>query len=972
MDAPFRQYLGCERFPENLTEPEVAHFFSLSEDDRRAVRRRRRPLNRLGVALQVGFLRLTGAPLNSVEMIPPQVLAHLGAELGIAPPRLASIRALYRRHRTLFEHQNAAKQALGLRDLTEHGERALNGFLRREAGDKFLVDELEQAARAWLRDHHYVQLPTRRLRSSASGARRHYDGGLLAGAVAAVGIEQTKVWPLELSETMPNGKTRLEWLRDSPASRKTKGLADHIAKIDFLKKLGADRLHLGLAAGMLKAQARSMLYRKPATLKRMRGERKTIEIACFLRLQLLRLTDGGLGMIDYRIADLWRQARTRAEAAVEDELRRHQALVLQLASLVDDENTSASVARDQMRTMLAPFLPAGAHGPSTKVGRVRRELATAGRGASELLGAASSISLDLPSTHPLAQALTTLDRVAASEMGRLPEGTANPFGRTWAFLIDQPDREAAFGGYRAATLMLLKRSLRNGQASVDHSLEHRAPEDRLIPKAQWQKERARFVRNLAVPAKPEATIRWIKDELAMALKAIDAAVSRGDIRIENDRLVVPKLKAAPEDERLKAIRRELFAGVGKIQLPDLLITIDAATRFSWALLGRSPASEHELIILYAALIALGSDLTAADMARMTLNIEADAVGEMMRRIEANGRLPAANRLVLDHFRTLPVTRLWGGGIQASADMMSLDATRRLWTARHDPRRRTPAVGTYTHVLDQWVILHDQAVVLNRRQAGAAIEGALRHEAVDLHRVAVDTHGHTHFGMALANLVGFDLAPRLAGMNKRKLYLPRGLDVPASLRPIVSETVSTSAITRGWDPLLRIAASTKSGWCSATYVLDRFGSAARGDEAFQAGDAFGRLLLTRFLGAYLGDPAFRGMNDALLSQGESVHTLQRAIYSGPIGARHGRTPEQMAAISSGLTLLTNVIMTWNATRIGEVRARMPDTFPDHHIMHIAPNAHEHINTKGVITIDVSPHRDRLLGGKPPAAGIRSVI
>ena len=972
MDVPFRQYLGWERFPENLTEPEVAHFFSLSEDDRRAVHRRRRPLNRLGVALQVGFLRLTGAPLNSVEMIPPQVLAHLGAELGIAPPRLASIRALYRRHRTLFEHQGAAKQALGLRDLTEHGERALNGFLRREAGDKFLVDELEQAARAWLRDHHYVQLPTRRLRSSASGARRHYDGGLFAGAVAAVGIEQTKVWPLELSETMPNGKTRLEWLRDSPASRKTKGLADHIAKIDFLKRLGADRLHLGLAAGMLKAQARSMLYRKPATLKRMRGERKTIEIACFLRLQLLRLTDGGLGMIDYRIADLWRQARTRAEAAVEDELRRHQALVLQLASLVDDENTSASVARDQMRAMLAPFLPAGAHGPSTKVGRVRRELATAGRGASELLGAASSISLDLPSTHPLAQALTTLDRVAASEMGRLPEGTANPFGRTWAFLIDQPDREAAFGGYRAATLMLLKRSLRNGQASVDHSLEHRAPEDRLIPKAQWQKERARFVRNLAVPAKPEATIRWIMDELAMALKAIDAAVSRGDIRIENDRLVVPKLKAAPEDERLKAIRRELFAGVGKIQLPDLLIAIDAATRFSWALLGRSPASEHELIILYAALIALGSDLTAADMARMTLNIQADAVGEMMRRIEANGRLPAANRLVLDHFRTLPVTRLWGGGVQASADMMSLDATRRLWTARHDPRRRTPAVGTYTPVLDQWVILHDQAVVLNRRQAGAAIEGALRHEAVDLHRVAVDTHGHTHFGMALANLVGFDLAPRLAGMNKRKLYLPRGLDIPASLRPIVSETVSTSAITRGWDPLLRIAASTKSGWCSATYVLDRFGSAARGDEAFQAGDAFGRLLLTRFLGAYLGDPAFRGMNDALLSQGESVHTLQRAIYSGPIGARHGRTPEQMAAISSGLTLLTNVIMTWNATRIGEVRARMPDIFPDHHIMHIAPNAHEHINTKGVITIDVSPYRDRLLGGKPPATGIRSAI
>ena len=124
MDAPFRQYLGWVRLPENLTEPEVAHFFSLSEDDRRAVHRRRRPLNRLGVALQVGFLRLTGAPLNSVEMIPPQVLAHLGTELRIAPSRLASIRALYRRHRTLFEHQDAAKQALGLRDHRTRGTRA--------------------------------------------------------------------------------------------------------------------------------------------------------------------------------------------------------------------------------------------------------------------------------------------------------------------------------------------------------------------------------------------------------------------------------------------------------------------------------------------------------------------------------------------------------------------------------------------------------------------------------------------------------------------------------------------------------------------------------------------------------------------------------------------------------------------------------------------------------------------------------
>ena len=106
---------------------------------------------------------------------------------------------------------------------------------------------------------------------------------------------------------------------------------------------------------------------------------------------------------------------------------------------------------------------------------------------------------------------------------------------------------------------------------------------------------------------------------------------------------------------------------------------------------------------------------------------------------------------------------------------------------------------------QWGILYDQPIVLNRRQAGAAIEGSLRQRQVArIERVAVDTHGFTHFGMALAKVVGFDLCPHLAGLKKRKLYLPRGMEIPQVLRPIVAETVSRRAIARGWEGFLRLA------------------------------------------------------------------------------------------------------------------------------------------------------------------------
>ncbi|GAC1402279.1 MAG: hypothetical protein NVSMB52_16210 [Chloroflexota bacterium] len=123
-----------------------------------------------------------------------------------------------------------------------------------------------------------------------------------------------------------------------------------------------------------------------------------------------------------------------------------------------------------------------------------------------------------------------------------------------------------------------------------------------------------------------------------------------------------------------------------MQFPDVMVTVDSLTRFSWMLLQRTPHDVNELLTLYAALVAHGTELEATDVLRM---------------------------------------------IPASSDMMSLEANRHLWNARVDPRRRTYAVGTYTHVLDQWGIVYDQPIVLNRRQAGAAIEGAIRQDVVDL-------------------------------------------------------------------------------------------------------------------------------------------------------------------------------------------------------------------------------------------------
>jgi TnpA family transposase len=332
-------------------------------------------------------------------------------------------------------------------------------------------------------------------------------------------------------------------------------------------------------------------------------------------------------------------------------------------------------------------------------------------------------------------------------------------------------------------------------------------------------------------------------------------------------------------------------------------------------------------------------------------------------------LREASDLVSNSIADLRIRELWGTGLNASADMMSLETSRHLWSARTDPRRGTPSVGTYTHILDQWSVIYDQPILLGRRQAGVAIEGALRQTATsNLDHLAVDTHGHTHFAMALAKFCGLDLCPRLAGLDERKLYLLKGTEIPDLLRPIVATTLEPKTMERGWDGFMRVAASVLSGKCPATYAMDWFGSAARGDEVYEAGVCVGKLLLTLYLCDWFTKPDFQRSIGRLLTQGEAVHTLQRAINPRPVSAKAGRTQRELGAISNAMSLLTNIIIAWNTFAFDEVRAAAPSLFPDEHLRHIAPIAHAHINLRGTMTFDLTG----LLSEQQPSPRTKLVI
>jgi hypothetical protein len=86
-------YLGSRHFPREMSAFEVRRFFNLSSDERHVLRRRFRSRSRLGAALQLGVVRMTGTTLDAFDCVPRAVLEHLGHQLGISAPELTTLRA---------------------------------------------------------------------------------------------------------------------------------------------------------------------------------------------------------------------------------------------------------------------------------------------------------------------------------------------------------------------------------------------------------------------------------------------------------------------------------------------------------------------------------------------------------------------------------------------------------------------------------------------------------------------------------------------------------------------------------------------------------------------------------------------------------------------------------------------------------------------------------------------------------------
>lgn len=740
-----------------------------------------------------------------------------------------------------------------------------------------------------------------------------------------------------------------------------KNFRDLTEKIQFLRKLGVDKIDLpGVPQERLAQYSMALQHRKPSRFGAMAVVNRTLLMVAFLKVTLGRIADVVIDLANKKTSDIFAGALRAVQKPEGATIAEYHEVLHHIFELVADESIDAETLRAQLREMAQHGLPETF--PS-HAAAVRAKLAEGSPAARVLIKELGALGVRGHGDERAITGLKTLIELYNKQQKNLPEGTYDCAGPYRALVNDEPDRKCALHAYEAATLYELRRGFRSGRCWVDYSTEHRNREALLIPAALWKKDRKRHYAMLKLPLDAGEFKQQLLKELEQGLQRVAAAVKSGELKIVGNEIRDAKLGAEPQPPGMTELSQAIDHALGDVQLPELLLQMDVMTRFSKVLLGAAPASERDLLRAYAGLLALGTDMDVRGVSLMIPGLQEEEIAVAMQAMEREDAIGRANRLVLDFIARQPVSTMWGTGDAASSDMMSLQTSRQLWNSRRDPRRQTPSIGIYTHVQDRWPIIYQMPYLLGNRQAGPAIEGVVRQYEIQLAMLAVDTHGYTDVAMGYARGLGFLLCPRIKALKERRLTVPRGMAVPECLEGVVDRTLSLDCIDEHWDDYVRIIASISNGTCSAVTALERYGSAAQGDRVYLAAKTIGRMVRTIYLCRYHTDAGFRRHINRLLSRGESVHRLQRAVFSGQVADDRGRRKDEMIAISGALNLLANLAIAWTTHKIQMALPtieRQGITVKPELMFHISPIRHRHINFRGVLEFPLKQYRDQLLG------------
>ena len=546
-----------------------------------------------------------------------------------------------------------------------------------------------------------------------------------------------------------------------------------------------------MPAGRLKALARHAATSWAAVIARMPSDRRVATLLAFARAFEATALDDALDLLDLIITDLLAQAKLAGEKERLRTLGDLDTAALQLRDvctvLLDDACSSARVRSLAFARVPRPQLAEAV----ALVERLARPPEDDYQG--ELLDRYRRVRRFWPcllrtvtfqgtqAGRPLMHALSVL---AAWEDQREPDLSQAPLdvvSRAWRRFVIGPDRTIDRRAYTLCVLQRLQDGLRRRDVFVDRSERWGDPRAKLLQGTEWEAARSQVCLSLGRQATAATELESLRRQLDDAYRrTADNLPANEAVRIETvagrDALTLTPLDKLDEPASLRTLRQAVAGLLPRVDLPDVLLEIQARTNFAGAFTHVSEAAARVTdlaISVCAVLLAeacnIGLEpLTRPDVPALTRGRLA-WVQQNYIRAET---LIRANALLVDAQTGVPLAGAWGGGEVASADGLRFVVPVR--TVNAGPNSKYFGAGRgityYNFTSDQFTGFHGIVIPGTLRDSLFILEGLLEQQtSLRPLEIMTDTAGASDVVFGLFWLLGYQFSPRLADIGEARFW-----------------------------------------------------------------------------------------------------------------------------------------------------------------------------------------------------------
>jgi TnpA family transposase len=957
------------RFSGEPTQDQLARYFHLDDADRAFIAEHRGDHNRLGVAVQLGSVRLLGTFLEDPTQTPPSAVRFAADQLLIAD--FAELMILYGASAGRWRHGGRIRERYGYRAFTDFGVAfRLNRFLYALCwtGTERPTALFERAI-AWLVAAK-VLLPGLSVLERAVAKVRLRSASHLHRRLAE-GMNAEARLRLDCLVSVPEGERQspLDRLRDGPFIQSGPEISRSLLRLEEVRSLvqGLPKIDR-IPPGKVAALARFASAARAQAVARLPDERRTATLLAFIHTLEASAADDVIDVFDAVTTAMFSEAEAAAKEARLYSLRDFDDAALKLRDMgivVFDDATPD----DQVRATIFDLI--GRDVLFAAVERVGmlvepqdeayfKELRKFHRKIRYAPALLAGLELDAaPAGRPLLDAVEYLRAVHAGvkRPGPVPTAFAS---KDWVVQIRTEDGSVDLTGYRLCVLDGLRRAFRRRDIFPIRSLRYADPRKGLLSGAAWEAARPMICRTVGASASAEEELAGLAQRLDLAYRETAARVPANAAVVivgagEKVDLSVEALDKVEEPASLTALRAAVDARLPRLDLPELVLEMHARTGFAAHFTHASESASRADDIattVCAVLVAEATNTGFEPLIRGDVPaLRRSRLSWVKQNFIRAETLTAANSSLVAAQNAVPLARSWGGGEVASADGLRFVVPVRTIHSGPNPRYfgRERGVTWYNLASNQFTGLNAITVPGTLRDSLHLLAVVLEQETeLQPTEIMSDTAGYTDTIFGIFHLLGYQFSPRIADIGGARFWrVDRKADYGV-LDDLASNKINVKLIAEQWDDLLRLAGSLKLGVVQAAGLTRTLQTNDRPTRLARGLQELGRLVKTLYLLRYIDDEQYRRRILVQLNRGEGRHQLARIIFHGKRGELRQRYREGQEDQLGALGIVVNLVVLWNTiymdAALDQLRAEGHEVLAED-VARLSPLSFKHINMLG---------------------------